>query len=178
MEEMFRNRKALILTLTAVGVIALDIFTKRWALRALNPGETIPALRGVVPLTLALNEGAAFSINLGPASRWVFLVLSTIALGALFALYWNSERGDTLRLFAISLVSSGAIGNLIDRARWDRGVVDFIGPINLGLLHWPIFNVADMAITCGAVLLALSLWQEGSAAAEPAPIAPLDSDAA
>ena len=55
---------------------------------------------------------------------------------------------------------SGAIGNLWDRVRWDRGVIDFIGPINLGFWDFPIFNVADMAITCGAVLLAISFWLE------------------
>ena len=55
---------------------------------------------------------------------------------------------------------SGAIGNLYDRVRWDRGVVDFIGPIDLGLWDFPIFNVADTAITCGAILLAISFWLE------------------
>ena len=55
---------------------------------------------------------------------------------------------------------SGAVGNLYDRVRWDRGVVDFLGPIDLGFWHFPIFNVADMAITCGAVLLAISFWLE------------------
>ncbi len=55
---------------------------------------------------------------------------------------------------------SGAVGNLYDRVRWDRGVVDFLGPIDLGLWDFPIFNVADMAITCGAVLLAISFWLE------------------
>jgi signal peptidase II len=52
------------------------------------------------------------------------------------------------------------VGNLYDRVRWDRGVVDFLGPVDLGLWHFPIFNVADMAITSGAVLLAISFWVE------------------
>ena len=58
------------------------------------------------------------------------------------------------------MVVAGALGNLYDRVRWDRGVVDFIGPIDLGIMNWPIFNVADMSITCGAVLLAISFWGE------------------
>ena len=63
-------------------------------------------------------------------------------------------------MVSISLVVSGAVGNLYDRVRWDRGVVDFIGPIDLGLWDFPIFNIADMAITCGAILLAISFWFE------------------
>jgi signal peptidase II len=52
------------------------------------------------------------------------------------------------------------MGNLYDRLRWDRGVVDFIGPLDLGFWYFPIFNVADIAITCGAVMLAISFWME------------------
>jgi signal peptidase II len=48
----------------------------------------------------------------------------------------------------------------VDRVRHTQGVVDFIGPLDLGFMHWPIFNVADMAITVGAILLGISLWRE------------------
>ena len=72
----------------------------------------------------------------------------------------QAARRDWLRLVSISMVVAGALGNLYDRVRWDRGVVDFIGPIDLGIMDWPIFNVADMSITCGAVLLAISFWEE------------------
>jgi signal peptidase II len=75
-------------------------------------------------------------------------------------LFRQAHDRDILRIVSISLVVSGAIGNLYDRVRWNRGVVDFIGPIDLGFWDFPIFNVADMAITCGAVLLALSFWFE------------------
>jgi lipoprotein signal peptidase len=70
-----------------------------------------------------------------------------------------------------------AAGNLYDRVRWERGVVDFIGPIDLGLWNFPIFNVADMAITCGAVLLAVSFWfEEQAERARVAGAAPSDED--
>lgn len=65
-----------------------------------------------------------------------------------------------LRLGALSLIVAGALGNLWDRVRWDRGVVDFLGPVDLGFWDFPIFNVADVAISVGAVLLAISFWQE------------------
>ena len=72
----------------------------------------------------------------------------------------QARQGDMLRVFSVSLVVSGAFGNLIDRIFEPMGVVDFIGPIWLGVTHFPIFNVADMAISTGAVLLAISFWQE------------------
>ena len=140
-------------------VMVLDLITKRWALSTLasQRGEL---LGGLVPLTLAFNKGAAFGIRLGEDSRWFFVPITVIALGLLLLLLRQASSRDYLRIVAISLVVSGAIGNLYDRLRWSRGVVDFIGPIDLGFWDFPIFNVADMAITCGAILLALSFWME------------------
>jgi signal peptidase II len=96
-----------------------------------------------------------------------------VALVLLGVLLVRTDAGDAFRLLALSMVFSGALGNLIDRVRWDRGVVDFIGPINLGFMDWPIFNVADMAISCGAVALAISFWMEGDpvrSAPSPQPV--------
>jgi signal peptidase II len=139
--------------------MVLDLVTKRWALEALA-FERSELLGGLVPLTLAFNKGAAFGIRLGDDSRWFFVPVTILALALLAMLYRQAEDRDLLRVVSISLVVSGAIGNLYDRLRWSRGVVDFIGPIDLGFWDFPIFNVADMAITCGAVLLALSFWFE------------------
>jgi signal peptidase II len=140
-------------------VMVLDLITKRWALGTLatQRGEL---LGGLVPLTLAFNKGAAFGIRLGEDSRWFFVPVTVIALALLLLLLKQAASRDYLRILAISLVVSGALGNLYDRLRWSRGVVDFIGPIDLGFWDFPIFNVADMAITCGAILLALSFWME------------------
>lgn len=162
---MSRN-KTLFLIATLIVVLAADIITKRWALSALGDGTVLHLFGGAVPLTLAFNKGAAFSLNIGAASRWVFTILSIVVLWVLAGLYRQTPGTDRVRLSAIALVVAGAIGNLIDRIRWDRGVVDFIGPIDLGFMYWPIFNVADMAITCGAVLLAFSLVFEER---EPSP---------
>jgi len=140
-------------------VMVLDLITKRWALSALasRHGELFG---GLVPLTLAFNKGAAFGIRLGEDSRWFFVPVTIVALGLLTLLLRQASSRDYLRIVAISLVISGAIGNLYDRLRWAQGVIDFIGPIDLGFWDFPIFNVADMAITCGAILLALSFWME------------------
>ena len=117
-------------------------------------------------MTLAFNKGAAFGISVGDDSRWLFVPITFVALGLLGILFKQAERGDWLRITAISLVVSGALGNLYDRLRWDRGVVDFIGPLDLGFWYFPIFNVADIAITCGAVMLAISFWMEEKRLAE------------
>ena len=151
--------KVWIPALTFPVIMLLDLVTKSWALSTLSlrPSEL---LGGLVPLTLAFNKGAAFGISLGEDSRWFFVPVTIIALGLLAILYRQAAERDVLRILSISLVVSGAVGNLYDRLRWDRGVVDFIGPIDLGFWDFPIFNVADMSITCGAILLALSFWME------------------
>jgi signal peptidase II len=146
------------------GIIVADILTKRWALDTLYHGGR-ETLGGLVPLTLAFNRGIAFGLPLPSAGRWIIIAATFIVLAVLIDLFRRAEPGDRLRLLAIQLVSAGAIGNLIDRVRWDAGVVDFIGPINLGFMYWPIFNIADMAITTGAIMLALSLWREEAAGA-------------
>jgi len=155
-------------------IMALDLITKRWALEALAV-ERGELAGGLIPLTLAFNKGAAFGIRLGEDSRWFFVPVTLVALLLLAMLFRQAHDRDFLRIVSISLVVSGAIGNLYDRVRWSRGVVDFIGPIDLGLWDFPIFNVADMSITCGAVLLAISFWFEeqderARAAAAPAPV--------
>ena len=154
------NSKLRILAAILPAVLLLDVVTKRWALEALGGGRRMEVLDGLVPLTLAFNRGAAFGISIGNDPRWFFIPVTILAMVLLATLFLQSESGDRVKVIAISLILSGALGNLVDRVRWDRGVVDFIGPIDLGFMLWPIFNVADSAITCGAVLLGVSFWRE------------------
>jgi signal peptidase II len=151
-------------------VTVLDIVTKAIAVRALVPQRVPHEVFGEwVRLTLVYNPGAAFGLNLGPQSRWIFTVLTVVALVILWRLYRGTRRGDVVRVLALSLVCAGAIGNLLDRLRSDLGVVDFLD-VGVGATRWPTFNVADMAVSVGAVLLAWVLWQEDravSAATEP-----------
>jgi signal peptidase II len=115
-----------------------------------------------VRLTLVYNPGAAFGLHLGPGSRWIFTALTFGALFLLWRLYQETSASDRRRVMAIALVVGGAIGNLIDRLRSSRGVVDFID-VGIGTARWPTFNVADMAVSCGAILLAWVLWREDAA---------------
>ncbi len=150
----------------AVSILVLDLWTKSWALRALRD-QSMDLFGGLVPLTLAFNRGAAFGLSIGDDPRWVFIPISIFAVILLGSLLLQARSSDVLRVVSVSLVMAGALGNLYDRLRWNRGVVDFIGPIDLGFMDFPIFNVADMAISCGAVLLALSFWLEEQEVSAP-----------
>ena len=145
-------------------VLVADVVTKGIAERQLTP-QRIPhdVIGGVVRLTLVHNPGAAFGLNLGEQSRWIFTALTIIALVILGRLYRSTARGDVPRTLALALVCAGALGNLLDRLRSDIGVVDFLD-VGFGDARWPTFNLADMAVSVGAVLLAWVLWQEDRAA--------------
>lgn len=144
-------------------VTVFDIVTKAIAERALIP-QRVPheVLGEYVRLTLVYNPGAAFGLNLGPQSRWIFTALTVVALVILWRLYRSTRGGDVVRVLSLALVCAGAVGNLIDRLRSDLGVVDFLD-VGVGTARWPTFNVADMAVSVGAVLLAWVLWQEDRA---------------
>ncbi|MGI9091439.1 MAG: signal peptidase II [Gemmatimonadaceae bacterium] len=151
-----------------VVVVTVDVLTKWAAVYGLVPEYTPHEIVGdFVRFTLAYNPGAAFGLSVGSASRWIFTVLTLVALGVLWSLYRSTREGDYLRTLALALVSAGAIGNLIDRVRWERGVVDFID-VGIGQHRFWTFNVADSAVTVGAVLLGWVLLQQDRAAARVA----------
>jgi signal peptidase II len=145
-------------------VTAMDAATKLWAVTELQPQRMPHTVFGdLVRFTLVYNPGAAFGLHVGQYSRWVFMVLTLIALVILGRLYRATRPGDPTRVFSLALVCGGALGNLVDRVRSPMGVVDFI---DVGLVdaRWPTFNVADMAVSVGAFLLAWVLWGEESEA--------------
>ena len=141
-------------------VVLFDVLTKRIA-EAMLPGigYARPVIGEAVRFTLVYNPGAAFGLHLGDYSRWIFMALTGGALIILWRLYRQTEEGDLVRAAAIALVAAGAIGNLIDRVRSELGVVDFID-VGFGIHRWPTFNIADMAVSSGAFLLAWVLWGE------------------
>jgi signal peptidase II len=144
---------------TVVTLVTLDLLTKSWALSELARGESRELLGGLVPLRLAFNRGAAFGITIGDDPRWIFVPMTLVAFAFLIYVI-RTAAADPIRIGAASLILGGALGNFYDRVRWDRGVVDFIGPIDLYFTHFPVFNVADMAITCGGIALAISFWRQ------------------
>ena len=141
------------------GVIVLDQITKAMVLRTLRPYSPVEVLGDFFRLTFIYNTGAAFGLHLGDASRWVFMALAAVAVVVLWMMFRGTAWRDRARLIAIASVTGGAIGNVIDRVRSSRGVVDFLD-FGVGEYRWPVFNVADIAVTVGALLLAFSLWRE------------------
>jgi signal peptidase II len=147
-------------TLVVVTVL-LDRVTKMLAESTLFDGA-VRLIGETVQLRLVYNTGAAFGLGqaLGPASRWVFLTVAVVAIVLLARMAREAEAHDRLRQYALGFVAGGAAGNLVDRILSSRGVVDFID-VGIGSAYrWPTFNVADIAVSCGAVALAVSLWRE------------------
>ncbi len=147
--------------LLAGAIVALDQVTKIVALARLPLGVPVPVVDGVISLTLVLNPGLAFGLlgSIPPTWRWVVAALSLVALAVLARVALRVlPTGGWLGRLAIGLIFGGAVGNLIDRARFGA-VVDFVD-VYWREWHWPAFNVADSAITVGVALLALRLMSE------------------
>lgn len=152
--------KALVSWPVIITVVLLDVISKQVAVALLAQSGTPHIVVGdVLRFSLVYNPGAAFGLYLGGFSRWIFMALTFGALIILWRLYKQTASDELLRVLAISMVSAGAIGNLIDRIASERGVVDFID-VGVGMHRWPTFNIADMAVSGGAFLLAWVLWRE------------------
>ena len=134
-----------------LGGIALDQLTKLLAVRYLMPVDTVPLWENVLHLTYVENTGAAFGTM--KDARWVFLILSSVAIvGIALYLFFGYAR-TTLATVAFSMIVSGGIGNMIDRIALGY-VIDFI---DFRLIHFAVFNGADSFVCVGAGLLVLSL---------------------
>lgn len=139
--------------------LLVDIATKEWIVANYTMYQSAPVLGDLFRITYTHNPGAAFGINIGEHSRIVFLGLSLVALGVLAYLYLVTPATDRLRLGAVALVTGGALGNILDRIRYERGVVDFLD-FGIGAHRWYVFNMADVAVSIGAILLLISFYME------------------
>lgn len=153
------SRKAVVYGGIVVAIVVLDQITKLMAQQLLPPYQPVPILGDFFRLTYIYNPGAAFGLHIGPASRYIFLGLTVACVAVLLSWFRGTPSSNRLRLTAIALVTAGALGNFIDRLRSSRGVIDFLD-FGLADLRWPVFNVADIGVTIGAILLAISLWRE------------------
>ena len=145
-----RPRLGRVLAVAAV-VVAVDQATKSWALSALRDGPI--HLFWTLRLNLTFNAGLAFS-----QGRGFTPLITAVAVALVAGLLWWSRQVTTPALaVATGLILGGACGNLVDRLVRDHGgaVVDFVD-----LQWWPIFNVADAALTCGAILVVVLSWSK------------------
>lgn len=152
---------------TFIVVFFLDFVTKRWAEQNLLPLYTPHRLIGeTVRLTLAFNKDAAMGLSLGAYSRIGFTVIAAVVLIVLGVFYRRTPIHATAHALGLALVAAGALGNLSDRVLFSHGVVDFID-VGVGTARFWTFNVADAAITCGAILLAILSMREHRDAETP-----------
>jgi signal peptidase II len=158
-----RRSGALSWLLLSALLIALDQWTKHLVLGHLQEGVPITVIPGFLNWMLAFNTGAAFSFlaDAGGWQRWGFSVLAVAISLVLTGWLARTPRRDWPTALPLALVIGGAIGNLIDRLRFGH-VVDFV-QVYHGDWTFPAFNVADSAISVGAVLLALASLRSGKA---------------
>lgn len=144
---MKHTKKHISCMIMIVLIVAFDQITKYFASLKLADGSVAKFIPGVVQFKYAENTGMAFSMLSG--ARWVFIALTVVVCVGVFY-YLFSNRCKNLWLYwSLGVILSGGIGNLIDRIRFGY-VVDFIEPT---FVNFAIFNIADCAVTCGAVVL-------------------------
>ena len=146
-----------------VPIVLLDRVTKAFAVSHLPMAVPRPVFGNALRFTLVFNRDAAMNITLGSWSRWGFAAIAVVGVLYLLRLLRLTAPNDWLRATALGAISAGAMGNLIDRLMSDRGVVDFID-VGIGAHRFWVFNVADMGVSVGAVLLAYVFAREGKAA--------------
>jgi signal peptidase II len=149
-------------------VLAVDLSSKAWVQGNVSYGQSLDLLGDWVRLTYLLNPGAAFGLSVGDWSRTVFATRAIVAVGVMRMIVRETPAAERRPLAALALILGGALGNLVDRLRSHGAVVDFLD-VGFGAVRWPVFNIADVGVTTGALLLVALLWGErGSPALEPA----------
>ena len=147
------SNKNIIIFSTAFIILLLDHFTKFIVIRNMQLGQSIPIIKNVFHLSYVTNTGSAFGLfkNL----NWFFVLFSVIVIIAIFYYLKNNvKKNERLLQFAIGLLLGGTLGNLTDRIFYGH-VIDFID-----FRIWPVFNVADSAITISIILLIVLLWRK------------------
>ena len=132
----------------ALIIIIADQISKWWAIDLLSSGK-VTVIDDFFYLTLVYNRGAAFGIF--PGRNYLFIILSILTIAVLIFFYRSFFSGGIMTRISGGLILGGAVGNLIDRFRFNY-VVDFLD-FKFGYYHWPAFNVADSAICVGVTIL-------------------------
>jgi len=156
--EGYLKNKYIILFVTVAVVTLFDFITKAYISSTMSLHESFVVIEGFLNITYVRNPGAAFSFLAdAPAMFRSIFFMSVTVLAIVLVLYYiaKSKIEEQFMIFSLSLILSGALGNLIDRVRFGE-VVDFID-VYISSYHWPAFNVADSAITVGAVVMILQL---------------------
>lgn len=144
--------------LLAGGLFMVDQVTKAWAVRRLRFSEPMTVINDLLNFAYAQNTGVAFSMldSHGDTGRWGLSIVAGIAGVLVLYFFWRTPRSDDRILGALTLLLAGIAGNVVDRVRLGF-VVDFID-VQFGSWHYPTFNVADMLIVIGAILMIIDVF--------------------
>ena len=152
------GRNTLVFIISVVSAVALDQVLKAVVVGVISPGRTVTLVPHLLWLTYSTNTGAAFGLFQG-SGQVIFFSSLILVVMMLAWFFWSKERLGALAFVGLGLIIGGAVGNLADRLFRGK-VVDFI---DLG--WWPIFNVADVAILVGAIIVLIGysreFWREG-----------------
>lgn len=132
-------------------ILILDQLTKASITASLLPGQSVPLIKNIFHISLVHNTGIAFGLLKNQAIFFVFIAVIVIVSISLDFIY-NAKHYTLTKRIALGLVMGGALGNLVDRLRLNY-VIDF-----LDFRIWPVFNIADSAITVGVFLLAIEIF--------------------
>ncbi len=165
---MFSTVRDRIFVSIVLGVLAGDIVTKRIAEARLTLHLPQEVFGDVLRWTLTYNTGAAMNMHLGASSRVIFSLVAVVMIAIILRMWRGLPPTCTWLSASFALIVAGAAGNLIDRLRSVRGVVDFID-VGIGTARFWTFNVADSAVTVGAVILAVLTWREPVPDSAPSP---------
>lgn len=152
-----KKKKAILLSVSAVVAlfaVVLDRITKSLAVKYLYDIDTYPVIEDVLHFTYVENTGAAFGIL--KDSRWLFMTVSVIAILIIAAWLIKYGGDDAFLSVCLSMVLGGGIGNMIDRVLYGY-VVDFI---DVRLINFAVFNIADSFVTVGAFLMIIYLLRD------------------
>jgi signal peptidase II len=149
------SKKTCIFLLIVVSVIFIDQVTKALVVRNMSLYDSHTVIKHLFNITYVRNPGAAFGFLGGFPFLFRYVFFITVTLGAVLLIiyYLRVSKAEYLPLIsALAFIFAGAVGNLVDRARFGE-VIDFLD-FYIGKYHWPAFNVADSAITIGSIALA------------------------
>ena len=143
----------------ATVVVIADYISKRMAEGSLRPGQPHEVFGEFFRFTLGYNTGIAFGIPFGVGARPILITFTLVAIAGIIWIYRTTEARHRAQITALGLILGGAIGNILDRIRSASGVVDFID-VGVGATRFWTFNIADSAITVGAVTLIIASFFE------------------
>lgn len=154
---MLKEYRVIPMMILAAGLIILDQLTKFLVVRNMDLGESIPVLGEYLQITSHRNQGAAWGMFQG--QMLFFYIVTVIVLGLLVFMYKKEAKNNLMAQTALTFLIAGALGNFIDRILFQE-VVDFVDVLII-TYDFPIFNVADSALTIGVILMIIEVFITG-----------------